>query len=177
MRRFGNLQAGGAGRVPGLCVRLHQGGRGHEPGACVVAGIVHLLALWGAHAHFAGPLIAAGGCWLWPPQRHHLILSAMGFECKGAAQGLPVSGVPCANSPQAALQLDHPVRLPPCAAQPPLLAELRRAHSPQAEGATSRGLSFCTWTLVTLKPEVQVITDTLRDGRRAARPCTIAHLL
>jgi hypothetical protein len=38
----------------------------------------------------------------------------------------------------------------------------------QAEGATSRGLSFCTWTLVTLKPEVQVVTDTHRDGRRGA---------
>lgn len=29
------VQAGGPGRVPGLCVRLHPGGRGHEPGAAV----------------------------------------------------------------------------------------------------------------------------------------------
>lgn len=40
-------------------------------------------------------------------------------------------------------------------------------YNSQAEGATSRGLSFCTWTLVTLKPEVQVIADTLKDGRCA----------
>ena len=56
----------------------------------------------------------------------------------------------------------------------------------QAEGATSRGLSFCTWTLVTLKPEVQVVADTHRDGRcappaRLSRPfisflCLLLHL-
>lgn len=33
------------------------------------------------------------------------------------------------------------------------------------EEPTSRGLSFCTWTLVTLKPEVQVVSDCTRDGR------------
>lgn len=40
---------------------------------------------------------------------------------------------------------------------------------PQVE-PTSRGLSFCTWTLVTLKPEVQVVHDTLRDGRCTPPP-------
>lgn len=44
----------------------------------------------------------------------------------------------------------------------------------QAEGATSRGLSFCTWTLVTLKPEVQVVADTHRDGR-CAPPARLFH--
>mmetsp|Transcript_8962 Transcript_8962/g.26850 ORF Transcript_8962/g.26850 Transcript_8962/m.26850 type:complete len:941 (-) Transcript_8962:2021-4843(-) len=39
----------------------------------------------------------------------------------------------------------------------------------QAE-PTSRGLSFCTWTLVTLKPEVQVVPDTRRDGRFKTHP-------